>query len=347
MRVVTYKLDGRPSRAGLLVGDDRLLDLAEAARQAGLSEAEQHAARDTRGFLALGQKAWEGVRAVSESPAGDGVIDLVNAELGPPVENPEKIICLGLNYRDHAEETGMAIPSSPIVFAKFPNSLVGPCDEIVLPDALGDEVDYEAELAVVFGRSCRDIEAAEALDYLAGVMAFNDVSAREHQMRSSQWMLGKAIDTFAPCGPALVSLDEIDDVQDLDVIARVNGETLQSGNTGSMIFGVAETIAFLSQLMTFVPGDVIATGTPRWCRNGPHPAAHAASGGHGRGRDRRRRDVAKPRHGTGRRAAPVSGEGMSLKAPAESAGIPAPPQRRPSARGATSPPGCAPPSSWS
>ncbi len=263
MRVVTYKLDGGPSRAGLLVGDDRLLDLAEAARQAGLSEAEQHAARDTRGFLALGQKAWEGVRAVSESPAGDGVIDLVNAELGPPVENPEKIICLGLNYRDHAEETGMAIPSSPIVFAKFPNSLVGPCDEIVLPDALGDEVDYEAELAVVFGRSCRDIEASEALDYLAGVMAFNDVSAREHQMRSSQWMLGKAIDTFAPCGPALVSLDEIDDVQDLDVIASASmARRCSQGNTGSMIFGVAETIAFLSQLMTFVPGDVIATGTP-------------------------------------------------------------------------------------
>ena len=260
MRVVSYKVDGGPFRAGVLVAGDRILDVATALQNAGVPEARP--ARDTREFLALGEPAWECLGVAVASASGNGTVELGRVQLGPPVATPEKIICLGLNYRDHAEETGMAIPSSPIVFAKFPNSLVGPQDAIVVPEVLGDEVDYEAELAVVFGRPCRDVDAAEALDYLAGVMAFNDVSAREHQMRTSQWMLGKAIDTFAPCGPALVSMDEIHDIQNLDVIARVNGETVQSGNTASMIFGIAETIAFLSKLMTFVPGDVIATGTP-------------------------------------------------------------------------------------
>jgi 2-keto-4-pentenoate hydratase/2-oxohepta-3-ene-1,7-dioic acid hydratase in catechol pathway len=260
MRVVSYKVDGGPFRAGVLVADDRIVDVATALTEAGAREPDR--AQDTRELLALGASAWEQLGEAVAAGSTSGAVELGQVRLGPPVANPEKIICLGLNYRDHAEETGMAIPSSPIVFAKFPNSLVGPQDAIVVPEVLGDEVDYEAELAVVFGRPCRDVDAAEALDYLAGVMAFNDVSAREHQMRTSQWMLGKAIDTFAPCGPALVSLDEIDDIQNLDVIARVNGETMQAGNTASMIFGIAETIAFLSKLMTFVPGDVIATGTP-------------------------------------------------------------------------------------
>jgi 2-keto-4-pentenoate hydratase/2-oxohepta-3-ene-1,7-dioic acid hydratase in catechol pathway len=271
MRLVSYKLNGAGLRAGVLVGADRLLDLSVATRAAGLPPGAQAAAGDTRGFLSLGTEAWDAVAGLLASAPADELIDVAAVQLGPPVDNPEKIICLGLNYRDHAEETGMAIPSSPILFAKFPNSLVGPNDEIVLPDALGDEVDYEAELAVVFGKPCRDVDESRALDYLAGVMAFNDVSARELQMRTSQWTLGKAIDTFAPCGPALVSLDEIGDVQDLDIVARVNGRTVQSGNTANMIFGIAETIAFLSQLMTFVPGDVIATGTPAGVGMGRRP----------------------------------------------------------------------------
>jgi 2-keto-4-pentenoate hydratase/2-oxohepta-3-ene-1,7-dioic acid hydratase in catechol pathway len=271
MRLVSYKLDGGPLRAGALVGKDRVADLTAAVKRAGLSEAAQEAAGDTRGFLSLGPEAWDAVVSTVESTPDGELVDLQATQLGPPVENPEKIICLGLNYRDHAEETGMAIPSSPIVFAKFPNSLVGPADEIVLPNAVGDEVDYEAELAVVFGRQCRDVDQSQALEHLAGVMAFNDVSARELQMRTSQWTLGKAIDTFAPCGPALVSLDEIGDVQSLGIVARVNGETVQSGNTAAMIFGIAETIAFLSRLMTFVPGDVIATGTPAGVGMGRRP----------------------------------------------------------------------------
>jgi acylpyruvate hydrolase len=271
MRVVSYAADGARFRAGVMSGEDKILDVGAALTQAGLPEAESARACDARGFFSLGPEAWELVETALAAGGDGDLIDVGRVKLGPPVINPEKIICLGLNYRDHAEETGMAIPTSPIVFAKFPNSLVGPRGDIVIPDALGDEVDYEAELAVVFGRACSDIDAGEALGYLAGVMAFNDVSAREHQMRTSQWMLGKAIDTFAPCGPALVSLDEIGDIQDLDVIARVNGETVQSGNTGSMIFGIAETIAYLSRLMTFVPGDVIATGTPAGVGMGRKP----------------------------------------------------------------------------
>jgi 2-keto-4-pentenoate hydratase/2-oxohepta-3-ene-1,7-dioic acid hydratase in catechol pathway len=168
---------------------------------------------------------------------------------------------MGLNYRDHAEETGLALPTVPLFFAKFRNSLIGPADEIVLP-AASEQVDYEAELAVVIGRRCRDVSTSEALEYVAGAMAFNDVSARDLQFEASQWTTGKAIDTFAPCGPALVLRDEIPDLQTLGIRARVNGQTLQDANTSLMIFGVAEAIAFLTRVMTLEPGDIIATGTP-------------------------------------------------------------------------------------
>jgi 2-keto-4-pentenoate hydratase/2-oxohepta-3-ene-1,7-dioic acid hydratase in catechol pathway len=149
----------------------------------------------------------------------------------------------------------------PIVFAKFRNSLAGPADPIVLPE-VSEAVDYEAELAVVIGRHCRAVQADDALDYVAGAMAFNDVSARDLQMQTGQWTMGKAVDTFAPCGPALVLMDEIDDLQDLRVEARVNGKTVQSGSTASMIFSVAQIIEFISRVMTLEPGDIIATGTP-------------------------------------------------------------------------------------
>jgi 2-keto-4-pentenoate hydratase/2-oxohepta-3-ene-1,7-dioic acid hydratase in catechol pathway len=146
-------------------------------------------------------------------------------------------------------------------FAKFPNSLAGPHADIV-PPATTEKVDYEAELAVVIGRRGRNIAEAHALAHVAGAMAFNDVSARDLQLANNLWTGGKAVDTFAPCGPALVSLEEIGDLQDLGVRTRVNGEVLQDGSTASMIFGVAATIAFLSQIMTLEPGDIVATGTP-------------------------------------------------------------------------------------
>jgi 2-keto-4-pentenoate hydratase/2-oxohepta-3-ene-1,7-dioic acid hydratase in catechol pathway len=183
------------------------------------------------------------------------------AVIGPPVPDPDKILCIGVNYRDHAGEAGMTLPVAPIVFAKFRNSLVGPRDLIVLP-AASDQVDYEGEMAVVIGRTCRGVLPHEALGYVAGAFPLNDVSARDLQLQVSQWTTGKAIDTFAPSGPELVTLDEVDDLGNLTLTTRLNGSVVQQATTASMIFGVPELISFLSQTMTLVPGDIIATGTP-------------------------------------------------------------------------------------
>jgi 2-keto-4-pentenoate hydratase/2-oxohepta-3-ene-1,7-dioic acid hydratase in catechol pathway len=238
VRLVTYELDGAVA-AGVLLGD-AITPLADAS---------------VRQVLERGPEYWSAPAA-----AGDPV-SLEDVRLLPPVPDPDKILCIGLNYRDHAEETRLPAPPAPIVFAKFRNSLVGARDAIVLPEA-SRAVDYEAELAVVIGRRCRGVAASDALDHVAGAMAFNDVSARDLQMQTDQWTMGKAIDTFAPCGPALVFIDEIDDLQNLRVEARVNGETVQSSTTASMIFPVAEIIAFISNVMTLEPGDIVATGTP-------------------------------------------------------------------------------------
>lgn len=240
MRLATYELDGAAA-CGVVLGD-RVFALP---------------GETVKGILERGPEHWPQVAAQA---SGEGIA-LDDVRLLAPIPDPDKILCIGLNYRDHAQETGMAPPPVPIVFAKFRNSLAGATDPIVLPQA-SEAVDYEAELAVVIGRRCRGVQAADALDYVAGAMAFNDVSARDLQMQTNQWTMGKAIDTFAPCGPTLVFMDEIGDLQDLRVEARVNGQTVQSGTTASMIFTVAEIIAFISSVMTLEPGDIVATGTP-------------------------------------------------------------------------------------
>jgi acylpyruvate hydrolase len=187
---------------------------------------------------------------------------LADATLLAPVGDPQKIVCLGLNYSDHAAETGQEIPANPMWFAKFANSLIGSGQEIVLPRAHPEYVDYEAELALVIGRPARNVSAEDALAYIAGAMPFNDVSARDLQLQNTLWTSGKAIDTFAPCGPALVTLDEIEDLQALGLRTRIDGELLQQGTTANLVFGPAEVVAWLSRTMTLLPGDIIATGTP-------------------------------------------------------------------------------------
>jgi 2-keto-4-pentenoate hydratase/2-oxohepta-3-ene-1,7-dioic acid hydratase in catechol pathway len=189
-------------------------------------------------------------------------LHLGSVRLMAPLPDPEKIICLGLNYRDHAAEIGQEPPAAPLWFAKFANSLIGSGASILLPAAHPDFVDYEAELAVVIGRRAHHVDAEHALSHIAGAMPFNDVSARDLQFQNPLWTSGKAVDTFAPCGPALVTLDEIADIQDLALQARINGEVLQRGSTAEQIFGVAETVAWLSRTITLLPGDIIATGTP-------------------------------------------------------------------------------------
>ena len=204
-------------------------------------------------------------------------VPLGSVHLLAPVPRPGKVICIGLNYRDHAEESGLPLPEVPILFPKFANSVIGPGAPIVVPPETS-EPDFEAELGVVIGRTARRVGIDDALSFVAGYTCMNDVSARDLQNRTTQWMLGKAIDTFLPCGPWLVTADEIPDPQALAIRLRLNGRELQSSSTEQMVFGVAELVASISLTMTLEPGDLIATGTPPgvgfartppvWLRNG-------------------------------------------------------------------------------
>jgi 2-keto-4-pentenoate hydratase/2-oxohepta-3-ene-1,7-dioic acid hydratase in catechol pathway len=233
MRIVTYDA-GAGSRAGALVGNE-LAPIGASVRE----------------LLASGAELGRGPERIA----------VAGARIMAPIPDPEKVICLGLNYRDHAAEAGLEIPQHPLWFAKFANSIIGDGEDLVLPASHPDYVDYEAELAVVISRTAKDVRAEGALACVGGVMAFNDVSARDLQLQNPLWTSGKAIDTFAPCGP-LVTMDEIADVQDLSLRTRINGEVVQEGSTRDMIFGVAECIAWLSRTITLRAGDIIATGTP-------------------------------------------------------------------------------------
>ena len=176
------------------------------------------------------------------------------------IERPQKIVCVGLNYRDHADEQGTALPERPLLFAKWPNTLIGDGDAIRLPP-ITKQVDYEAELGVVIGRRASRVSRDDALDFVQGYVVANDVSARDLQFTDGQWVRGKSLDTFLPVSD-LVPASEIADPQRLPIRAILNGETMQNSNTGNMIFGVAEIVAFVSQAITLEPGDLIVTGTP-------------------------------------------------------------------------------------
>jgi 2-keto-4-pentenoate hydratase/2-oxohepta-3-ene-1,7-dioic acid hydratase in catechol pathway len=178
-----------------------------------------------------------------------------------PIGRPGKIIAVGLNYRDHADEATVTPPTSPILFAKWTTCLIGPDQPIVIPEGI-DEVDWEAELAVVIGRTAQNVHIDDALDFVRGYTCMNDVSARRVQRDDGQWTRAKSFDTFGPIGPREVPAQEIPDPQVLNIRARVNGEIMQDSNTGQMIFSVAHLIAFISAGITLEPGDVITTGTP-------------------------------------------------------------------------------------
>jgi 2-keto-4-pentenoate hydratase/2-oxohepta-3-ene-1,7-dioic acid hydratase in catechol pathway len=178
-----------------------------------------------------------------------------------PLERPQKIVCIGLNYSDHAEEQGVELPERPLLFAKWPNTLIGPGDPIVIPP-ITERVDYEAELGVVIGERVRGVSIENALEAVAGYVCVNDVSARDLQFSDGQWVRGKSLDTFCPVGPALVPASDVPDPQALGIRAILNGETMQDSTTANMVFGVAEIVAFVSQAITLERGDLIATGTP-------------------------------------------------------------------------------------
>ncbi len=178
-----------------------------------------------------------------------------------PIDRPQKIICVGLNYRDHAEEQGTEIPQAPLLFAKWPNTLIGSGEAIVLP-ADARQVDYEAELGVVIGTRTRGVSERLALDAVRGYICLNDVSARDLQFADGQWTRGKSPDTFCPVGPRLIAREQIDDPQALAIRCVLNGTTMQDSSTSQMIFSVAEIISYISRVITLEPGDLIATGTP-------------------------------------------------------------------------------------
>lgn len=204
--------------------------------------------------------------------ADDDALFLDESELtyAPVVPNPGKIICIGLNYRKHAEETGGEPPEYPILFSKFNNSLAAPNEDIPMQADWG-KVDYESELGVVMGKTARNVMEAEALDYVLGYCNMNDFSERELQLRSGQWLLGKTLDKFLPIGPYVVTADEIADPQNLAIKGWFNGELRQDSNTADMIFSVAEVIAYASKVMTLDPGDIISTGTPEGVIMGMEP----------------------------------------------------------------------------
>lgn len=195
-----------------------------------------------------------------------------------PIGRPGKIVCVGLNYLDHCRETNTPPPDSPVLFTKFTTSINDPTGDIVWSGALTQEVDFEAELAVIIGKQCRHVNEDVALDFVAGYTAANDVSARDLQMGDGQWIRGKSLDTFCPLGPVLVTADEIGDPQRLAIRSTLNDQVMQNSHTGEMIFSVATLIAFCSQAFTLEPGDVLLTGTPHGVGLGRDPQIYMQDG---------------------------------------------------------------------
>jgi len=252
MKLVTFVQNGS-TRIGALVtrnGAEGIVDF---------SQADPSLPKDMLAFLEGGKATQAAAQKAIDSATK--TLALSDVKLLAPIPRPGKIICIGLNYSDHAAETGQAIPKYPIVFSKYSNTVIATGDSIVLPN-VSNEVDYEAELGFVIGKTAHHVSAADALDYVAGYMPINDVSARDYQTRISQWTMGKTFDTFAPMGPALVTSDEIADAGNLKIKLTINGEVLQDSNTNKLIFGIPQLVEALTEVMTLEAGDVVSTGTP-------------------------------------------------------------------------------------
>jgi 2-keto-4-pentenoate hydratase/2-oxohepta-3-ene-1,7-dioic acid hydratase in catechol pathway len=270
LKLVTY-VYGESSRLGA-ISDGRLLDLGQAWAAYQQSTADAVRIECPAGMGALlqsGEETWRRVTSVVAwaealpETAGDALWrPLDEVRLAAPLANPSKIICVGLNYHDHCREQGLDVPKRPILFAKFPSTIIGPGDEITWPGDVSQQVDYEAELAVVIGRQGRDIPVDEAYEYVAGYTNLNDVSARDVQFADEQWVRGKSFDTFCPLGPYLLTTDEVPDPHGLRIRCWVNGELRQDSNTRELVFKVPQLLAYISRTCTLMPGDIISTGTP-------------------------------------------------------------------------------------
>ena len=263
MQLITFSHHG-VTEPGVLLGDNVL-----GLKAAGFATLQE--------LIDQGDGALSRVAVLAHKPPANALIPLANVKILTPLERPTKLICVGLNYRDHATETGAAIPTIPVIFSKFSSAVIGHGDDIVLPKASA-QPDYEAELVVVIGKRGKNIPQNKWAEYVFGYTNMDDVSARDVQMATSQWLMGKTFDTFAPIGPAIVTKDEIPDPNALKIELVLNGEVMQSSNTSEMIFHIPIIIEHLSKVMTLEPGDLISTGPPagvgmakkppRWLRPG-------------------------------------------------------------------------------
>ncbi|MCM3901201.1 MAG: fumarylacetoacetate hydrolase family protein [Pyrinomonadaceae bacterium] len=268
MEIITFttqESDWRTPRVGALLNDEYLLDF-ERSFEGADRPANQVTWLDMDGPWF--QKSRDKYESLAHDPgaltqaADKGWLTKRSAAYWvAPVPRPGKLICIGLNYRDHAAESNMPIPERPVVFSKFSTAVIAPGEAVIVPPT-SKQVDYEAELAVVIGRRAKNVSVSHALDYVLGYTVFNDVSARDFQFADGQWQRGKSCDTFAPMGPKIVTADGVPDPHKLSIKLRLNGKTMQDSNTDQLIFGVPELVAFLSETITLEPGDVIATGTP-------------------------------------------------------------------------------------
>ncbi|GIN56848.1 2-hydroxyhepta-2,4-diene-1,7-dioate isomerase [Lederbergia ruris] len=258
MKLLTYELQ-ELHKLGVQT-DEGIIDIQATAEKTGISDVET----DIMAVIAGGEQAINQLSNLLKQAEEANTVVYVNSEnlvWGPSVTRPHKIICVGLNYRKHADETNAPYPEFPILFNKFDNTLTGHNSEIPVPKVT-EKLDYEVELAIVIGKKAKNVNEADALDYVFGYSTANDLSARDLQMRTPQWMLGKIGDKFSPMGPYLVTADEVGDPNDLKLKTTVNGEVKQDSNTSDMIFNCAEIVSYISQYLTLEPGDVILTGTP-------------------------------------------------------------------------------------
>lgn len=252
MKLISYQQDRHSTRLGLLKGD-LILNLSEAS-QGELPD-------DMLTFLQSGDAAMAIARDIAAQESAS--LPFADVQLLAPIPNPSKVVAIGLNYLDHVRECNLPMPEVATMFCKFPSAICGSDSDIVWSSKLTEKVDYEAELAVVIGKTARNVSAGDALDHIAGYTICNDISARDLQLRpGDQWLRGKCLDTFCPIGPALVTRDDISDPNALAIQCRLNGNIMQSSNTDQMIYRIPYLIEYLSAAFTLLPGDVIITGTP-------------------------------------------------------------------------------------
>jgi 2-keto-4-pentenoate hydratase/2-oxohepta-3-ene-1,7-dioic acid hydratase in catechol pathway len=257
MQLARYR-DGNRVAWGFVLGDDVR---AAPAGPIGLVEA-----------LGLSPQALDELLA-----SADHATPLSEVELLPPISQPSKLVCVGLNYREHAKESGFALPAEPLIFAKFPSSATGANGDVILPPE-SSQVDWEAELAVVIGRHAEGVEVSDALDYVGGYCVANDVSARDVQVKDGQWVRAKSFTTFCPIGPWVTTRDSVDIAAGLDIQLSINGEVMQHGNTSDLIFDVPSIVSYCSFISALLPGDIILTGTPAGTGVGMNPQRFLVAG---------------------------------------------------------------------